>query len=186
MHLAELDGLPRPAQMEIVDNVQGDNAARNVPVPPAVPVHDVENVVAPLPAQHSETAMTRTPEQRLPNVNRPWEVTPSAVTMAQVIQQTTPVMMTMVAQALDHHLKVHSQTTTTGGGTPRLTKMTTPATLSLEFHDGMETLREKASQFKIGCKDYFAFYKTEPATWTTHAYHWLSGRLKRTYTSAFE
>ena len=160
---------------------------RNEVVPAPVNVVGPVNAPMPIPAQHSKTAVpVQVVEPRLNVVNRPREDMPTAHTMAQLIQQTTPMVMTMVTQMLDHHLKQRADSVSTDATNPKLTKMTKPATLSLEFQDGTETLKEKASQFKIGCMDYFSFYQLNRATWTTHAYHWLSGRLKRTYTKMYE
>ena len=187
VQLAEPAAVAAPVRMERVNAVLlPEVVIRNGAVPVPVPTVGPVNAPVPIPAQHSETAVpVQVADPRLNVVNRREEM-PTAQTMAQLIQQTTPMVMTMVTQVLDHHLKQRADSVSTEATNPKLTKMTKPATLSLEFQDGTETLKEKASQFKIGCMDYFSFYQLNRTTWTTHAYHWLSGRLKRTYTKMYE
>ena len=60
-------------------------------------------------------------------------------------------------------------------------KMTRPEILSLDLEEDMDSLKDRVAQFDIECTDYFNFYKIPRSQWTQHAFHWITGRLKRIY-----
>jgi len=68
---------------------------------------------------------------------------------------------------------------------PPISKMTKPATLSLDLEMETERQKDHVLQFRIECMDYFRFYNLPEEQWMTHAYHWMGGRLRRLYTQKY-
>jgi hypothetical protein len=65
-------------------------------------------------------------------------------------------------------------------------KMTKPKDCSLNLDGDPDLLKELMIQFKIECLDNFTYYQTPKEEWTSHAFHWMSGRLRRMYTQSYE
>ena len=61
-------------------------------------------------------------------------------------------------------------------GTPKMTK---PEVMSLDLDEDMDSLKDRVTQFRIECADYFKHYKIPMEQWTQHAFHWTTGRFKR-------